>query len=162
MGIDDGFPDLGDVLFRGLAQLLAAVALATLGEQVHHAGTATGDPVCRECPVHKSEHLYALQQAVALSPPANFAHRIPLPFRNAGRCDLDAVDLGTLQQEPGDEQLLMRHKIDAAGLLPVPQGRVHYLDLPLLHDISFMHWPFPTPRSWICSPGENRCRRGRS
>ena len=119
-GGGDGFANLCDVLLGAFAQLLAAVALAPLGEQVHHLGPAAGNPAGGGVTIYKSEHFYALQAAVLGGPGTDIAHRLALALRNPCRGYLDAVHAGVLQQETGYEQLLVRNKVHAVGLLAIP------------------------------------------
>ena len=115
------------MLFGGLAQLLAAVALAPFAQEVHHLCPAAGNPVGRNVAVGKAQHLNSLQQAVLESPRAYFAHRLLFAGGDARRGYLYTVYLGIHQQATGNQQLLVRHKVYTICLLTIPQGGVHYL-----------------------------------
>ena len=94
----NGAAYIPDMLIGRLAQLRGNVLEAALAEQVHYAAAGHHYPISRAVLIHKSQHLHAAQQTVALRPLGNTLHAILLAVRYHGRCNLHAVHIQVRQQ----------------------------------------------------------------
>ena len=125
LGIADALLDVRHMLLQRLLQLVLAMTLTTLAEQVDVAAFAVVDPVERSRAIHKSEHLHPVKHACLTSPSADTLHRFLLSVRHTRRSHLNAIHIQVHQQHTGNHQLLVGHKTDAVGLFTIAQRRVH-------------------------------------
>ena len=121
----DHATDVGQMLLGRPAELLGHVLVGAFAEEVHHAAACRLDPVQRDRPVDETEHFELVDVPRTPRPCRHALHAFKLAFGNACRGNLQAVH-PEVDQRLRDAQLLMRRKRDAGGLLPVPQGRIHY------------------------------------
>ena len=128
-GVADRVGDPGAVLGGLEAELLEAMAFGALRQQVDHLAAGLADPVDGFLAVAVAQHLDALDQARGLRPFRDGPGALHLPHRDAGRGDLDAVDLQVGEQHARELQLLGRRIGDVRGLLAVAQRRVHHRDV---------------------------------
>jgi len=102
--------DIGDMLFQSFAQLLTAVFLAALREQIDDLATRTDYPVDTALAIDKAKHLDAIDKAVLRRPFGNLRHRLLFSVGHTRRGYFDAVDLERLQQRACDTHFLATGK----------------------------------------------------
>ena len=108
-----------------LLQLIMAVLLRALAQEVDDAAAGGAYPVDGRMPVHEAQHFDTGQEVAARRPVADDFDGVTLSLGDAGRCHLHAVHLEFLQQQAGNHELLVGHEGHSAGLFAVAEGGVH-------------------------------------
>ena len=108
VGVIDRFPDIPDMLGQALVELVAAVFLTALGQQVNDPPARIHHPVHAALEIDETEHLDSISQTDQIGPFHDVRHRLFFAFRHPGRSHLDPIDLKLLQQRLGDIEFLGR------------------------------------------------------
>ena len=96
-GIADSFFDSGSMLLGAEPELLPAVFLGSLGQEVQDFAPHIGDPVHRGLAVAEAQDFHALDHPGLAGPRGDGPGRFALAFGYPSRGDFDAIDLGYLK-----------------------------------------------------------------
>ena len=120
-----GLDDSPDVLPGLHAQLLAAMPLRSLGQEIDDPPARIADPVHGVPRVAESEHLHLVDEARAAGPVRDAPGPCKLAARGAGGHDLDAVHAHVAEKHARHVELFRRRIGDSGRLLAVPERRIH-------------------------------------
>ncbi len=128
MGVVHGAADVRQVLLEALFELLGAVFLTALGQEIDDMATGLLNPPRTLAVIDKAQHLNALAQALGIGPVVDGAYRGLLTAGDTGGGDLDTVHLEGGEQRLGNVEFLLRGEGDPLGLLAISQGGIKDLD----------------------------------
>ena len=128
-GLFDLTADIGKVFLRLFAQLDPAVVFGSFCQEIEDRAAAFPDPVCGFPAVDESENFHPVETVSMLGPLQNGPQSLLLPFRHAGRTDLQPVNMKMRNEKTRNLKLLCWSVRDAGGLLAVAQCGVKHLDI---------------------------------
>ena len=123
--IVNALKDVCHMLLKCLLQLELAMPLTALAEQVDVAASTIINPIERRLSIHKAQHLHPIEHVTLTSPTADALHGFLLTVRHTCRSHLNAVHIQLRQEHARNQQLFVRHKAHAIGLLTVAERSVH-------------------------------------
>ena len=121
--------DVGEMLFRLLAELYAAMSFRPFREQVQNFAAATANPVRGFSSIDESENLHAFEAAAMFRPFEDGAEPDFFPFGDTRGTDFQSVNMQVRNEKACNLKLFSGSVSDAGGLLAVAQCGVEHLDI---------------------------------